>query len=277
MGKNFQPGEAMKGIQAVVLDLDGTLLNSRREITERSLRAVLDCHAKGIGIIIATARPLRSVRMLLPEALLNMGCLICYNGAHTIDSAHAMEEHTMIDQTIVSELYHCLAVRVPDLLISFEAEGAIFSDRQPRAEQLAVFGVPDNAPLPQALTREEIANLRPYKLLFANENNIYAELAERFSHRVKVIVTDNQKLVQIMNASVSKAAALHNVLQRRGFDPARIMVFGDDYNDLELFELCGFPVAMGNAIDELKQRAAHMTETNDQDGVAIALETLLLS
>ncbi|PQP85630.1 hypothetical protein CPT76_35110 [Paenibacillus sp. AR247] len=53
------------------------------------------------------------------------------------------------------------------------------------------------------------------------------------------------------------------------------MVFGDDYNDLGLFQMCGFPIAMGNAIIELKDRAAHVTDSNDNDGVAIALERMV--
>jgi Cof subfamily protein (haloacid dehalogenase superfamily) len=267
----------MNAIQMVVLDLDGTLLNSNREVSERNLRAVLDCYAHGIDIIFATARPARSVRLLLPEALLKLGCLIYYNGAHTVDSYHAEEEHVVIDTLIVNDLYQAIAARNPDGFICFEVQDTIFSDRKVNLEQMAVFGVPDDVPLPQVLSMEEIHNLRPSKLLFPYENNIYRELADSFSDKVKVIVTDGQKLIQIMNASVSKAAALQNVLRRRGVNAEQVMVFGDDYNDLELFDLCGFPVAMGNAIVELKRKSAQITETNDQDGVAIVLEQLLRS
>ncbi|GIO41577.1 hypothetical protein J41TS4_13350 [Paenibacillus apis] len=53
-----------------------------------------------------------------------------------------------------------------------------------------------------------------------------------------------------------------------------VMVFGDDFNDIGLFNICGWPVAMGNSIDELKLRSREITETNDNDGVAMILERL---
>ncbi len=57
-----------------------------------------------------------------------------------------------------------------------------------------------------------------------------------------------------------------------GITPVEAMVFGDDVNDVGLFRLCGFPVAMGDAIPELREAAAFITESNDEDGVAVAIE-----
>ncbi|NOU96260.1 Cof-type HAD-IIB family hydrolase [Paenibacillus sp. LMG 31456] len=264
----------MKAIEAIVLDLDGTLLDSNRQITDRSLRAVLDCYDRGIQVIIATARPARSVRMLLPDALLDLGCIIYYNGAHTVDSAHSIEDRVLIDQAIVSELYEAMMAVSSEQMVSFEAQDAMFSNCSLSEEQKVILGFPDGGPVPIVLTKEEILRLHPAKLLLTNEYNIYAELERRFADRVKLISTDGNKLIQIMSAVVSKAAALKHVLQRRGILPEHVMVFGDDYNDLEVFELCGHPVAMGNAIAELKNIAALITETNDRDGVAIVLEQL---
>ncbi|MFD0676469.1 MULTISPECIES: HAD family hydrolase [unclassified Paenibacillus] len=267
----------MNTIQAIVLDLDGTLLDSSRHITDRSLRAVLDCHDRGIHVIIATARPARSVRMLLPDVLLELGCIIYYNGAHTVDSIHRIEDHVLIDQAVVSEIYEAIMDTSPELMVSFEAQDSMFSNRSLSEEQKVILGFPDGGPVPIVLTREEIGQLHPAKLLLTNENNIYAELERRFANRVKLISTDGNKLIQIMSAAVSKAAALEHVLRRRGVNPEQVMVFGDDYNDLEVFKLCGHPVAMGNAIAELKSIATHITETNDKDGVAVVLERLAAS
>lgn len=264
----------MNNILAVVLDLDGTLLNTRREVSPRNLHAILDCHKNGIQIIIATARPSRSVRMLLPEALLQLGCMIYYNGAHTVDSLYQMEDHMLIDHETVTDLYDAITARSGELLVCFEVQDTMFSDRSLASEHFDILGMPSDAPVPTILSREEISRLCPSKLLFPNVQNIYTELNSSFSHRVKLILTDGSRLVQIMNSSVSKAGALGQVLSRRGLHPDQVMVFGDDYNDLELFDLCGYPVAMGNAINELKIKAARITETNDDDGVAVVLEAL---
>ncbi|MDF2961793.1 MAG: hydrolase [Paenibacillus sp.] len=252
----------MNDIQAVVLDLDGTLLNSKRKVSPRSLRAVLDCHDCGVPVVIATARPARSVRMLLPGELLELGCVIYYNGAHTVDAVHSSEDHVLIDHGIVSELYEAIMAFSPGSLVSFEAQDVMFSNCILSMEQRGILGLTEDAPLPAVLTREEINLLHPAKLLLTNETNIFPELERVFSGRVKLILTDGQKLIQIMNAGVSKAAALRHVLDRRGIHPDRVMVFGDDCNDLELFELCGHPVAMGNAIPELKSKAVHIAKAD---------------
>ncbi|WP_272867729.1 HAD family hydrolase [Ferroacidibacillus organovorans] len=100
-------------------------------------------------------------------------------------------------------------------------------------------------------------------------------LAKCFGDDFNVIATDRGMLVQIMHKSASKEAALQRALNEIGVSPEKAMVFGDDHNDLGLFQLCGYPIAMGNAIDELKALAKYVTETNDADGVAV--EKLLLS
>lgn len=69
-----------------------------------------------------------------------------------------------------------------------------------------------------------------------------------------------------------KEDAVQLVLNDIGINSENVMVFGDDFNDLELFHICGFPIAMGNGITELKNCAKYITESNDNDGVAVALE-----
>jgi hydroxymethylpyrimidine pyrophosphatase-like HAD family hydrolase len=86
-----------------------------------------------------------------------------------------------------------------------------------------------------------------------------------------VIATDGGVLIQIMHKSASKEKAVEWVLSEIGVKSENVMVFGDDFNDLGLFHLSGFPVAMGNAIIELKKCAVYITDSNDNDGVANAI------
>ncbi len=141
--------------------------------------------------------------------------------------------------------------------------------------QLNVFGVPINAPIPSVLTKEEIFQLSVSKILLPNFDNIYSELVTVFQHKVNVINTDGKELIQIMDKSISKEHGLQKVLKLLRIDSKDAMVFGDDFNDLGVFEMCGYPIAMGNAVEELKIMAKIITETNDADGVAIILDTLL--
>lgn len=83
------------------------------------------------------------------------------------------------------------------------------------------------------------------------------DVIEQFGDHVNVIATDGGVLVQIMQKSASKEEAVQWVLDDFGVKSENVMVFGDDFNDLGLFHKCGFPIAMENAIFELKNCAKH--------------------
>jgi Cof subfamily protein (haloacid dehalogenase superfamily) len=82
-------------------------------------------------------------------------------------------------------------------------------------------------------------------------------------------------LVDVVRAGCSKGAALGALAARRGFDRTEIMAMGDNLNDLQMLEFAGTPVLMGNALPELKARGWAVTDTNDDAGVARAIETFI--
>lgn len=100
----------------------------------------------------------------------------------------------------------------------------------------------------------------------------------RFQRRnMRRLASGRDTLIQIMERTVSKESAVNGVLTKLGIPTDSTMVFGDDINDLGLFHMCGFPVAMANAIPELKGVAKFVTTTNYEDGVAMALERFILN
>jgi hydroxymethylpyrimidine pyrophosphatase-like HAD family hydrolase len=78
-----------------------------------------------------------------------------------------------------------------------------------------------------------------------------------------------------MSLEASKENAVRHLTESRGIDIKDVLCFGDDFNDLGLFQTCGYSVAMGNAINELKEIASEITDTNDNDGVAMILERIV--
>ncbi|GIP33204.1 HAD family hydrolase [Paenibacillus sp. J2TS4] len=262
----------MRPIQAVVLDLDGTLLNSDKQISDRNRSAVFALRDRGIPIIIATARPLRSVKWLLPEEWHSLGYLVCYNGALTVNESVGMYEHEAIPRLTAIDIYQFIAAHAPSIAVSFEVEDVAYIDRSLTEREQRIFGIPSDVPLPTVITIQEIEAISPSKILLSNHNDIYRKLETAFRPEVNILCTDGQELIQIMNKSVSKENAVSKVLQQLGIGFDNVIVFGDDRNDLGLFEACGIPVAMGNAIEELKAVASVITETNDDDGVALMLE-----
>ena len=87
----------------------------------------------------------------------------------------------------------------------------------------------------------------------------------------------NVSLLDVMNRGCSKGSALKWWLNREGYDPSEVMAIGDNYNDLEMLQMVGRPVVMRNASPGLRRDGWHVTLSNDEDGVAAALETFALS
>lgn len=106
----------------IVLDLDGTLLNSKKEISKRNYNAIMNCSNMGVKFIFATARPPRAVRSFINEEMLNLGSFVYYNGAY-IDCKHTgINKYISIESEVTAELldycFHCN----PDLDLSLEVK-----------------------------------------------------------------------------------------------------------------------------------------------------------
>lgn len=261
----------MTAIKCVVLDLDGTLLNRDQAISPRTLRAVDACWAHGISIVLATGRPPRAVRhLLVTEAL--RGFVIYLDGALTIyESDGLVYDHRTIPASVSARITQSVLSADPRAIISFEVQDAWYCLESPVADE--VFPADAPYPPPQRVDKAQIQALSPTKMIVSG-NAHWERVLRPFDPAVQIRATPDGALIQVMEKSVSKESALSRVLHALGGDPAGVMVFGDGLNDMGLFELCGYPVAMGNAVDALKRRAKYLTDSNDNDGVAAALQAL---
>ncbi|WP_159884149.1 HAD family hydrolase [Paenibacillus puerhi] len=251
---------------AVVMDLDGTLLNSRKELTARTLKVLLHLAGQGIKLVIATARPPRAVKELLPASLLRHCAIICYNGAlFRLDDGR--DRHIGIPVEHNRELLK-FAEDDPEIRVSLEILDCWYSCHSIDYVSLGAASGPEYRPFSWLMEQE------PTKLLLTGVRNPQAWM-ERFGHQVHVMVTDQGTLMQVMAKDVSKDAALRELCDLWGMGLEQTIVFGDDYNDLGLFRNCGYPVAMQNAIEELKQLSKEVTVSHDEEGVAVVLERLV--
>ncbi|WP_199621265.1 Cof-type HAD-IIB family hydrolase [Paenibacillus alkalitolerans] len=254
---------------AIVLDLDGTLLNSEKRISDRNFNSVIACHKRGMQIIFATARPPRTVNSFLPKELLDIGSFVYYNGALISSYNIGINIHEPIDSVISAEVFdHCLNCN-PDIEIGIEVQDEWFSLKE--IDHSIVTKVSEN---PIIKTLEEIKGLDATKILITGKINV-EELREKFESHLNIVVTDNGQLIQIMSKRASKEIGVTKLLDGFGLHPEGVIVFGDDHNDIGLFNTCGWSVAMGNAIKELKDISSIITENNDNDGVAIELERIM--
>lgn len=264
----------MSNIQAIILDLDGTLLGSDKTISPRNYQAVKKCFDSGIHIIIATARPPRAANQFLKEFPF-VDYIVYYNGALVTCKSKQNEQHISIPMQISQEINKFIELRAPQSIISYEVNDSWYTSSPVPDSQCAQLGIRLNDPKPQVIDKDDISLLSPTKILVLGCDT-WRDISEQFGDHVNVIATDEGVLVQIMHKSASKEQAVQWVLNDLGVKSENIMVFGDDFNDLGLFHMSGFPVAMENAIIELKNCAAHVTDSNNNDGVAVAIERFVM-
>lgn len=254
-------------MKALVLDLDGTLLNANKKVTKRNIDAVEQVMERDIPVIIATARPPRTVRKLLPNVLQERSSMIYYNGA--LIESEGKQKHTAIEPVLVQQVCEYVRRNEKSCWISMEV-----NDRWVCIEAndyRSLIGVSQN---PEQIDLEVFETLSPTKMLLCHIQNPQA-LSKAFSSIVNVLHTDKGTLTQLMNHAATKEAAVSEITAIKGISLTEVVVFGDDYNDLGLFQHCGYPVAMGNAIPELKAIASEVTSSNNDDGVAVTLERIL--
>lgn len=264
----------MAEIQAIVLDLDGTLLADDKSVSHRNYSAVKRCFDAGIHIIVATARPPRAAEQFV-QSIPFVDYMIFYNGALIKCKSKQTEQHISIPQKISQQIYEYVRLNEPKSTISYEVNDLWYTCTAVSESEGAQFGARFNEPKPQVVDYNFINSISPTKIL-ALGYNTWRDVVHKFGDQVNVIVTDGGVLVQITHKSASKENAVKSVLNEIGINSEHVMVFGDDFNDLGLFQMCGFPIAMGNGIMELKNCAKYITESNDNDGVAAALEKFVL-
>lgn len=264
----------MAEIQAIVLDLDGTLLDSDKFISPRNYSAVKRCYDLGIHIIVATARPPRAAEQFVKDIPF-VDFMVFYNGALIKCKSKQTQQHISIPIEVSQQISEFIRLNEPQSTITYEVNDLWYTCSPVPDTESAQFGARSNEPKPQAVDYDFISSISPTKIL-ALGYRTWSDAVQKFGNQVNIIATDEGVLVQIMHKSASKENAVKSVLNDIGINSEHVMVFGDDFNDLGLFHMCGFPIAMGNGIIELKDCAKYITESNDNDGVAIALEKFVL-
>jgi Cof subfamily protein (haloacid dehalogenase superfamily) len=268
-------------VKIIAFDLDGTVLNSGKEITPRTLTAIHRALSAGIHIIPATGRQFYDIPR--PVKDISPSFIIANNGAQV----YKMPE----ENPVLSKCYEKNAVL--SLLDEFRNfKGMIFG----AYDTVGVFDNKGRGFEEGITARKRSSGLwkNPYPLVdieslikegkrFIKLVMIFEDMAERqrafdaLLPRKDLYVTyfaaDN---IEVMPAGVSKGSALRFVAKELGIAMKNVMALGDSDNDKEMILEAGLGIAMGNAIEELKARADEVTLSCDEDGAALAIEKALL-
>ena len=249
-------------IKAIITDLDRTLLHTDKSVSEHTIAVLQKCHDHGILIMAASARPLRDI---LPyNDLIGFDAITATNGAVVSLPQNLLEIGIPCEsgEKILSAI-----LQYPDVFLSIETSKGLYSNRDIPVWEPVIWDkfptVPENIVL--------------YKILASSQQKPLYE-------GIKTVLTDdvyhtiaNNDLIQIMSNEATKWNGIKQMLSHFGVSPSEAVYFGDDNDDIESIKNCGLGVAVSNAIPSVLDVADHITESNDQDGVAKCLEKIILS
>lgn len=268
-------------IRAVFFDLDGTLLDSGKRIPDSARMAIAACRARGVRMYYATARSPRLDKMLgftaADFALFDGG--ICSNGACVM--AGGETQYCYIDPRAVRRCMDLvsacgdvhLSLHMPDEGYAFNFEPDASMDRSWGLSLARV------CPLDEMAVCSTVKMLVFYNRLTDSTRALPPVLMEAIRSEcgglAKIYVTDEGRTVQLAGLEAGKLTAIERIRRSLGLTREEVAVFGDDVNDLEMIVHYPHSVAMGNAVPQVKAAAGYVTRSNDDDGVAYALQSLL--
>ena len=259
----------------VALDLDGTLLNDNHIMTDRNRRALRDLSAQGIIVVLVSGRMHQSILPISNQIGLE-NPIISYNGGMI---KHATTEkvlhHSPIPALIATELVEYCDRR--GLHFNFCLNDRLYIKTRNQWSQLyeertgVVATVLDNL--------HQLYGETPTKMQVLDTperiKRLLMEFKENFGKRLYVTRTQIE-YIEFMNPHVSKGRALETLAAQINVPMDLVVAFGDGYNDESMMKAAGFRIAMGNSVEEIKACADYIAETNHNDGVAKAIEQLLL-
>lgn len=274
----------MEKIKMIGLDLDGTLLTDRKEFTDRSKRALRTAIDSGIVVLIATGRPLTGI----PEEIRNfpgMRYALTSNGAKVID----VWENRVVDEHLLSAK---LAEKALEICGKYDTLQEVYYDGVSYAPADKRDMIPRYHKNPNMweymrktrtwvedifrMVRESDRGLDKIQMLFADmeeRTKAWQELSEVEGLELVGSLGYN---IEINAAGVNKGSGLVSLGRLLGIRREEIMACGDGDNDLLMLKEVGFGVAMANAEEEVKKAADYITLSNEEDGVADAIEKFAL-
>jgi Cof subfamily protein (haloacid dehalogenase superfamily) len=270
-------------IKAICTDIDGTLLNKNREISDRTIRAI-QALPKDFPVILASSR-MPSAMIHLQQTLDRVkNPLICYNGGFVVDYQKSTPE--VLDNVAIP-LEVCQRIRKHSESSSihlslygrddwYAPQVDYWTEREINSTKVK----PMIAPFDKVMDTWEQKACGAHKVMAMGSaeeiEQLYQSLLKELDGEIH-LYRSKDTYIEIAPKRISKASALELLLNRNyDIQLSEVMAFGDNYNDIDMLQAVGHGVAVANAREEVKAAADEITEKNIDDGVAIMIEKYCL-
>ncbi|HML36560.1 MAG TPA: Cof-type HAD-IIB family hydrolase [Bacillota bacterium] len=260
----------------IVSDLDGTLLNDASALSEYSKEVIHRASEQGVDFMLATGRLFGGARMIAKELNLNTPILAC-NGALIKEAEGKLLYGKPLREEALRTVFRLLEER--NLYFHCYSEDSFYTKKIRRnlfSFYDALIDLPeeDRFPMVEIEPADLIGKDAIYKILVrcegaAARKELYNTLIGIDGVSVTVSFNDT---FDICADQVSKEAAVERYASGKGIDPSEIICFGDNYNDIGMIRYAGLGIAVENGVEEIKEAADYVTASNNENGVAKAIE-----
>ena len=261
--------------RAIALDLDGTLTNHEKVVTPKTREALLQAASQGAVIILASGRPTYGIEPVAEclELQKRGGYILSYNGGNIVNAQTGEKLFTQFLPDEVIPVLYKYAREKNHALLGYAGNEIIteMPDDQYVKEESRI----------NKMNIRKVENLldalepHPTKLLMTGDPSdmlkAEQELLDMVGDKMDIF-RSAPFFLELVPKGIDKAQSLRRLLAKINLTPADMIAFGDGYNDLSMLKLAGMGVAMANAAPEVRADADYITLSNEEDGVAAALE-----
>lgn len=257
--------------QMLVLDLDGTLTNSKKEITQPTKEALIEIQEAGKKVVLASGRPINGVLPLAEKLELSRfgSYILSFNGARITQCSTGQDIYNRVIPTEVIKPVYDIVSAFPGVDIITYDKDTIFSGLCPN-EYTEKEAVINSMEIKCVDNFADSIDFPVNKLLIPGEPSVLEQiipvLKQRF-HSLLNIYRSEPFFLEIMPQNIDKAHSLQKLLNSIGLTADSMICCGDGYNDVSMIEYAGLGVAMENAQTIVKESADYITLSNDDDGI----------
>lgn len=266
------------------LDLDGTVLNNRRNISDENKQAVQKVLSMGIAVVVCSGRIYNGARVYAKELGVS-GHIIACNGAEirTLPQGELVYLNPLETGDCINVLENCktngiyVHAYVGEVLVTEELQYTSqiyweWNKNLPEEDRIDIKVAGDL----KAYIRE--SQLPVSKLVVIGEHSSLLKSAREEISKIDTVETSSSSFdnFEVVNRGVNKGKALEILCSHMGVPVSETAAMGDNENDITLLKTAGFGIAMGNAVPALKEAADYITDTNENNGVAKAIKKLFM-
>ena len=261
--------------KAAFIDMDGTLITKSHTISHVTQLAIKKLISKGILIVPISARPLHGMLHIINGVIPAETPVVSLNGGYIYQQGNIIYQANI--PLVAAKAVHDAIVRLP-VSAMYYSQMKWYAQEHTDAvkKEQKITPVPIIIqPFEQTIAAWNQAAQGPNKILIAGDATLILSIEKNLiaTYGGQLNIYKSQpRYLELMNLQASKTVAMQLLMAQYGIQQQEVVAIGDNYNDQGMIEFAGMGVAMGNAPNNIKAIANHVTDTNNNDGVAKALE-----